>query len=214
MALVRVVKDDITGIMIDGFISNVNSLKPIAMEIKDSKSSSWYFRKEASRFLRSLRKNNLTNNSLYHHFGIMKHAVIYSNCPIMSAIKGNDSWRLRCWQKAYTIGNYLFSMEGKTKKWVGNTNVKEISEILKTEFDNIRISKPNTHYLQNIVIYQNISRYPCSLKDGCCNSWANQMNFDVKPTDSYVDFSSFQMSWSLILEQKINRYKEKRNIGA
>lgn len=207
MALIQINKENITGIMVDGYMPDVDILKSLAVQFKKSKTLSRYNSRQMTYFLHSLRNNNIKDNSLYRHFDTIKDIIIYRSCPIASTDREGDTWKLRCYQKAYTIGKNRFSMEGKTKKRVGKINSKEISEILKREFDNIRINEPDRHYLQNTIIYQNISRYPCSQKEGCRSNWVNQMHFDVKPIESYLDFPAFQKAWSTILEQMIDRYK-------
>lgn len=211
MALVQLITDDITGIMVDGFISDVNIIKSVAMNLKCSKTSSWYIRKETSRFLRSLRTNNLSYNSLYHHFGIIKDSIIYENCNLRLNLEEKEFQKTRCWQKAYTIGNNLFSMEGKTKKWLGKINVDEISVILKREYDNIRQTKPNKHYLQNIIIFNNRTDFPCIHKCGCYADWVNKIMFIEKKIDTYIDYPAFYRAWSIILGQNISHYKTIRN---
>lgn len=211
MALIELIKGNITGKMIDGFISDVNSLKTTAAEIKHKRYNYYLYKygnKEITRFLNS----DVGTNSLLYFYNIIKEIIINTNCPMFRTNIRNYTDKLRCFQMAFISGKSNRSLENKTTRWRGKANADEVLQTYKKEFHNIRDTSPDKIYFINIIVFNNLPQIPCSLKDGCCYGWINKMNFIIKQEDTYIDYSFFKKASNSILNHWIDRYKEIRGL--
>jgi len=217
MAVVKSIEDDLCGIMIDGFLPDINVLHNLAETMRKSYPLSY----NADRFLYNhARKTTLSDNSMNLYFDKLRLLYLRYHCPMhheenKASLDGRER-ELRCWQTFFSAGNNYYSLESNTRKLLNihptrgsphKTDQSDaIAQILHDEYSNIRNQYPSRHYVQLLSIYKTTPEWLNCKKTECYNEWITASHFIIQPTASYISFDNFQNAWKILLMRYINKY--------
>lgn len=220
MAVIKSKVNGICGIMIDGFLPDLNVLHEIATGMRKT----FPLSHNADIYLyRYLRYNNFSGNTLNLYYDKLKLIYLIHECPLykdrkMLSLSGIES-ELLCWQMFFSIGKNNYSLEGKSDRLINikavapwstkyrKCDFNNIKQALVGEYNNIRNINADVHYIQNLVIYDD-NNAPCANSNGCLDRYLKEVNFNIKDDDTYLNYKDFYIAWKALINRYINQYAQ------
>jgi hypothetical protein len=204
MTIIKVSKNKLHVLMIDGYVAPEDILKGAVIKLSSIMNRPIsYVRGDMGHYFYKKRQFSKNLNILFFSRLVSKFRTIY--CPYKIVKKeesGTTSIVKPCFYEFFSIRpnqNSLETFLTQGPQYEKN-GIEHILPILQIEFENDR-KFGKLGYIQNIIFINK-----CNNVNECCMNWVKELSFKIKDNKDYKNYCSFNQSWIDFLTHELDNY--------